>query len=427
MINLLPTLTQETSEVRINDLKLVKSQLVRWAATFPYAQMLDTCESSIDRYGSYELLVGVSSGKNLVTSWDEARKELGEKWLMGGLSYELKNRFEPILSTRNRAVNPVPEVMLFEPETVVYLKRGEDKLHISGPDAGLMEFLDKEPEPQILSDIPSFSANFTRDEYVQTVQKLRNHIEEGDCYEINLSQVYSADAEIGHPEEVYLRLLEISPVPFASMLKWGGYWLLCASPERFLQKEQSCIRTQPIKGTAARSEDPVIDQANKTYLQASLKEQAENVMIVDLSRNDLYRVCKTNTVKVPYLFEIQEFPTVFQMVSTVEGEVEESLKNDEIIEQIFPPGSMTGAPKVRTMQLIDEYERSARGLYAGSVGYFSPDGDFDLNVVIRALQYDAKTNKLAYQVGGAITWDSDPEAEYEETLLKAAAIRRIWE
>jgi para-aminobenzoate synthetase component 1 len=300
-------------------------------------------------------------------------------------------------------------------------------LEVLGDPQGIKEALKRKPRKPVLSSSPLFSSNFSKAEYLRTVRALQQHIEEGDCYEINLSQIFTAKQRLELPEDIFLKLLDISPVPFAAMLKWDSYWLLCASPERFLQKKEDIIRTQPIKGTAARDKRSAQDKQNKAALRHSPKEQAENVMIVDLSRNDIYRVCKTNTVRVPDLFEIQAFPTVYQIVSTIEGRLDPSIGEVDIIEHIFPPGSMTGAPKVRTMELIDAYESDGRGMYAGSVGYFSPDGNFDFNVVIRALQYDDLQGKLAYQVGGAITWDSDPEAEYEETLLKAAAIRKIWE
>jgi para-aminobenzoate synthetase component 1 len=198
--------------------------------------------------------------------------------------------------------------------------------------------------------------------------------------------------------------------------------VLCASPERFLQKQGERLISQPIKGTAKRGQTPEEDAARITHLRTSEKEQAENVMIVDLTRNDLHRSCITGSVEVPYLFEIQTFPTVHQMVSTVTGQVQPGLAWQQVVANTFPPGSMTGAPKVKAMELIRRYEGRARGAYAGSLGYCTPDGDFDLNVVIRSIVWDSASGKLSYHVGGAITYDSTPEAEYEETLLKALAI-----
>lgn len=415
------------SYIPIADLAATKRRLRRWAARFPFAQILDNCSSTTDRYGSYELIVGVGGVETGVSRWEDARLLMGKEWLMGGLPYDLRNRFEPTLKSLNPKHIEVPEVMLFRPRTTILLTKGSKALEVNGPDLGLRKALST-PDFSIPNlQAPVFVSNFSKEAYIQTVQALREHIAAGDCYEINLSQVFSTHTTLENPALVFEKLLEISPVPFAAMLKYRDHWTLCASPERFLQKQGAIIRTQPIKGTAARGLDYIEDQQQIHGLSSSIKERAENVMIVDLSRNDLYRVSETNSVTVPHLFEIQTFPTVHQMVSTIEGELRDDIDIPAIIEQIFPAGSMTGAPKVKTMELIDRYEPNARGLYAGSIGYFSPEGDFDLNVVIRALQYDACTDYLEYQVGGAITYDSDPEAEYQETLVKAEAIRRIWE
>jgi len=222
-------------------------------------------------------------------------------------------------------------------------------------------------------------------------------------------------------------LTGVSPVPFASYLRWQDCYLICASPERFLQLRGDQLCSQPIKGTAPRGMTSAADAAHRAYLAHSEKEQAENVMIVDLTRNDLHRSCRTGTVTVPQLFEIQVFPQVFQLVSTVVGQKRPELSVPQVLANTFPPGSMTGAPKVMTLGMIDRYEPLGRGLYAGSVGYFAPGGDFDFNVVIRSLIYDAREQLLSYHVGGAITYDSDPQREYEETLIKARAIRKLFE
>ncbi|MEO1452115.1 MAG: anthranilate synthase component I family protein, partial [Bacteroidota bacterium] len=252
------------------------------------------------------------------------------------------------------------------------------------------------------------------------------HIKAGDFYEINLAQAFVAEDVSITPQAVFKRLMEISPVPFGAYIRFGEKHLICASPERFLQRQGNTLRSQPIKGTAPRSQDPQEDELHATYLRESLKERAENVMIVDLTRNDLNRSCDPFSVQVPHLFEIQAFPQVYQMVSTVEGQKRPEVSNADIWANTFPPGSMTGAPKVKTMEMIDYYEPIARGVYAGSAGYIKPNGDFDWNVIIRSLVYDAETKRLCYHVGGAITYDSDPAAEYAETLLKAKAIRKIW-
>lgn len=347
---------------------------------------------------------------------------------MGALPYELLSAFEPSLNLPAERMMNWPETAFFEPELLLYMLRGEQTLHIEG-DLMLWEKIAQAPLPSdfLPGPAPDFRSNFSRGRYMESIRRLRRHIREGDCYEINLSQAFRSEYQLESPAAVFSALVQRNPVPFASFFRWEDNYLLAASPERFLQRQGQRLLTQPIKGTAPRGDSPETDRALAEQLRRSEKEQAENVMIVDLCRNDLHRVCRPRSVQVPQLFELQSFPTVHQLVSTVTGELDAGFSAYDAIRAAFPPGSMTGAPKVKTMELIAHYEALQRGLYAGSVGYIEAGGDFDFNVVIRALQYDAALKQLCYQVGGAITWASDPALEYEETLVKAAAIRRIWQ
>lgn len=401
-----------------------KEKLLQWADSYPYAMYLDSCGSVVDRYGRYELLIGVGQ-KAVGDSWESLSK-LSGNWLMGGLPYDLKKQFEPSLSTQAAEGISFPETAFFVPETVIYIPKGESYLYVEGKYPDWDQILQQPAFPEQQVAPPTFESNFSKAEYIHTVERLREHIAAGDFYEINLSQQYTADYKVANPAALFQKLIKISPTPFAAFFRFREKYLLCASPERFLQQQDRQLLTQPIKGTAARGETPEQDKDNQAALLASLKERAENVMIVDLSRNDLYRSSEVNSVEVPHLFEIQTFPQVHQMVSTVTGTRREELNPFDVLANTFPAGSMTGAPKVRVMNAIDEYEAVQRGIYAGSVGYFQPNGDFDLNVVIRSLVYDDKAQKLSYQVGGAITYDSDPVAEYEETLVKARGIRKLF-
>ncbi len=408
----------------------LKTQLLRWANQYSYCLFLDNCQSAVDRYGQYELLVGVAENeRKAIRDFPHLQAALGQaQWLMGGLPYELRHQFEPVLA-RKRGETSWPEVAFFVPETIVSIRRGSHELKIEGPLGDLDKWLETPPEPISANSYqtpPVFHANFSKSEYLATVDKIRGHIREGDFYELNLSQRFLANYQLEDPVELFRRLTTLSPVPFAAFFKFDDKYLLCASPERFLQLRGKRLLTQPIKGTAARGQTPEADEALRHHLYHSPKERGENVMIVDLCRNDLYRSCETNSVEVPHLFEIQPYPTLFQMVSTIIGQKREDVSNIEVLGHTFPAGSMTGAPKVISMDIIDRYEGIDRGLYAGSVGYFTPTGDFDLNVVIRSLMYNQTTSQLSYHVGGAITYDSDPLAEYEETLLKAKAIRRMF-
>lgn len=368
-------------------------------------------------------MLGLSRGPGL-HSWAEWEAQRGN-WIMGGLPYEWKSHLDQRLESANPPEISWPELAGFVPELLLLRLRGSDRLWVIKEE---IEEWEAEIESQAPANeelvSPVFHSNFSRDGYLQTVEKLRQHIKEGDCYEINLAQTFTAHAKINHPELLFLRLIGISPVPFAAYLKCGERHLISASPERFLQHRKRTLLTQPIKGTARRGSTAQEDQRMIETLLHSEKERAENVMIVDLSRHDLNQFCRPFSVQVPSLFHIQSFPQVHQLVSTVRGELAEGVSATTALSGIFPPGSMTGAPKHKVMQLIDQYEPTGRGLYAGAVGYISPGGDFDFNVVIRSLMYAEEKEMLSYHVGGAITYDSDAEREYEETLLKASAIRK---
>lgn len=370
-------------------------------------------------------MLGVSDGPGIF-SWKEWEAHKGN-WLLGGLPYEWKSYGEARLTS---AVSPEidwPQAPGFVPRLLLVCLKGSDRVWIVRNElTGWERALERPLKTQPSHPVPNFQSNFSKSRYLKTVDLLRSHIREGDCYEINLAQAFSAAYHTEAPWKLFEALVTVSPVPFAAYFKHNSQHLISASPERFLRHHKGQLLTQPIKGTARRGTSPTEDQRLKSSLQASQKEQAENVMIVDLSRHALNRFSRPHSVVVPHLFEIQSFEQVHQMVSTVSGTLDPAFTEMEALEGVFPPGSMTGAPKFRVMQLIDQYEQIGRGMYAGSVGYISPGGSFDFNVVIRSLVYDHQEQILNYHVGGAITYDSDPELEYEETLLKAKAIREIF-
>ncbi|MEL6672355.1 MAG: anthranilate synthase component I family protein [Bacteroidota bacterium] len=422
-------LEKDTRSVPLQgELSTTKQQLLRWASRFPYFAFYDNCEQATDQHGAYELLIGVGQTyAPTIERWQDL-PDHPEQWLMGLFPYELKNILEPHLHSQHQAWVQWPELSLFVPETVLYIPRGGRTLYVEGKHPDLENLLARPPAWE--SDTPPhlpFKPTVSPPQYLSTIEQFKERIEAGDFYEINLSQAFLAEGNIPEPARLYWELTRISPVPFAGMFRFEDRYILCASPERFLQLKDRQLLTQPMKGTAPRAPEPAEDLAHYQQLAQSEKERAENVMIVDLSRNDLYRSSEINSVQVPSLFEIQPFPKVWQMISTVIGRKRADVPWHQAIGHAFPPGSMTGAPKVKTMEVIDEVEPLARGAYAGSLGYVKPGGDFDLNVIIRSMVYDASAEKLAYHVGGAITYDSDPEAEYQETLLKARAIRELLE
>lgn len=264
-----------------------------------------------------------------------------------------------------------------------------------------------------------FKSNFTREEFVNSVKKVQDYIESGDIYQANLTQRYSCDLE-ETPYELYGKLRTINPAPFATFMDFGEGQIVSSSPERFIKLRDGIIETRPIKGTRPRGKNEEEDKKNSEELLNSEKDKAELLMIVDLERNDLGKIAKTGTVKVTELFHLEEYPTVYHLVSTVVAEVSDEHDAVDCITATFPGGSITGAPKIRSMQVIDELEPTQRNIYTGSIGYIGFNGDLDLNIVIRTVV--CKDNKAYFQVGGGMTWDSNPEEEYQETLDKAKAL-----
>jgi para-aminobenzoate synthetase component 1 len=265
----------------------------------------------------------------------------------------------------------------------------------------------------------SLKGGFTHQEYVTAVEKARQYIIDGDIFEVNLSQRFEAKLSIT-PYELYKRLRQINPAPFACYLGFDEVSVVSASPERFLRIRGDWVETRPIKGTRPRGKTPEEDEALAKELLGSAKDRAENIMIVDLERNDLGRVCRFGTVKVTELAILEVFPTVFHLTSTVVGRLREGKNGIDLLKASFPGGSITGAPKVRAMEIIDELEPTRRSVYTGNIGYLSFNGDLDLSIVIRT--FLAKGRKAYFQVGGAVVYDSDPEVEYQETLDKARAL-----
>jgi para-aminobenzoate synthetase component 1 len=306
------------------------------------------------------------------------------------------------------------------------LEEMQDWLHTASPsqEASLLrrEWLG-EGESQTTQEnrMVLLKSNFTHEEYIKAVDRVREYIAAGDVFQVNLSQRFEADLKIP-PYELYKRLRMVNPAPFASYLNFQGVTIVSASPERFLKVQGDLVETRPIKGTRPRGRDPVEDERLAQELTRSTKDHAENVMIVDLERNDLGRVCHYGTVKVTELAIRETFPTVFHLTSTVVGRLSRGKSNIDLLKATFPGGSITGAPKVRAMEIIDELEPTKRSAYTGSIGYLSFDEDIDINIVIRT--FLIKEGKAYFQVGGGIIYDSDPEAEYMETLDKAKALIR---
>ncbi|MBC6989792.1 anthranilate synthase component I family protein [Hymenobacter sp. BT491] len=341
----------------------------------------------------------------------------------GFLTYDVKNQIEALHSAHFDGLC-WPELHFFEPEIWLYWR--PEGVEINGPDGVLEDILATEILPVEESvSVTAMHPRMSKPDYLAAVASVREEILDGEVYELNLCQEFYAEQVSLDPVSTFLRLNRASPTPFACFYKWHDRYLLCASPERFLRQNGLQLLSQPIKGTIRRGTSPIEDIELKSLLFNDEKERAENLMIVDLVRNDLSRVAQTGSVQVPELFGLYPFRHVWQMISTVTALRRPDLDAVDVLLAAFPMGSMTGAPKVRAMQLIEHYEHTRRGLYSGCVGYIWPAGDFDFNVVIRSLQYNAGTGYLSFQVGSAITYDSEPQREYDECLLKARAMLEV--
>lgn len=417
--------------MNIHNLDLWKKRLLYWSAANPVCLYLDSNGRRDPLVnGHWELLVGVGAVETLALSagagFEAIKKALAATpdWWMGGFGYDLKNEVEN-LSSRHTDNIEFPDLVFFRPETVVGIRDGMLEIHTRSKPPELvleeLERIDINPDNQFITNIPGdLTPRIPKAEYLEKVQSIRQRIVEGDLYEMNFCQEFFAENAVLDPVAVWEKLTRLSRAPMSAFFRWQEQYLLSASPERFLKKEGQKLISQPIKGTRRRA--GLHDQAMREELAASEKDRAENIMIVDLVRNDLARSCAPGSVRVEELFGIHTFQTVHQMISTVSGQLRPEINAVDALRAAFPPGSMTGAPKVMSMDLIEEYERTRRGLYAGAVGYFAPDGDFDFNVVIRSIFYHAGRQNVSLQVGGAIVFDSSPEAEYEECLLKARAM-----
>ena len=411
----------------------IKTNLLNWASRFNIFVFLDNHHYNLPLHNR-ECLVAAGEMRRFTLAPDasldglDAFLEQQGDWIFGHLAYDLKNRLE-LLESRHPDHIGFGDICFFVPRVVCILE-GEG-LRIGSldgdPDEVYQDICAAAGDnhmPEALS--VEISQRLSREAYLDTIAQLQGHIRRGDCYEINYCMEFYAEAARINPVAVYRKLALHSPNPFSACYRNGEQYLLCASPERYLRREGRRLISQPIKGTARRLPDrPLEDKAQAALLHGSAKERSENVMVVDLVRNDLSRICTEGSVQVDELFGIYSFPQVYQMISTVSGLQRPGTTFTDILRATFPMGSMTGAPKRRVMELTERYERSRRGLFSGAVGYFSPEGDFDFNVVIRSILYHAGTGYLSFPAGSAITHYADALQEYEECLLKASAIRQV--
>lgn len=406
-----------------------KLKALLWANSFDDVCYFDSNHYS-DPYTAFDSLIAAGAKKKISASPGNSFQELDDfladmkGFIPGYFAYDLKNQLENLHSS-NPDYLGFPELYFFIPETTILIKGS--KIEISSIDSqatweSINNWIIKTAHVTRPVEIKS---RFTKSEYKSTVDEIKDHIRRGDIYEINFCQEFYAENADIDPLATFIRLNKISPTPFSGFMKMGQHYIISATPERFLSRRGLKLISQPIKGTRARHKDKQKDEDQKKNLQIDEKELAENVMIVDLVRNDLTKSARPGTVKVEELFGVYSFKQVHQLISTIVCARAEGLSNPQIIANTFPMGSMTGAPKISAMVLAEKYERSKRGVYSGALGYFAPNGDFDFNVVIRTLLYNRQNKYLSFHTGGAITIDSDPEQEYDECVLKAEAILQV--
>ena len=407
-----------------------KKKLFNWSNNFEVSVYLDS-NNYKSKIEDYETILCVDIHSKLPYTKEKSLDKLDnyinqtKDWIFGYFSYDLKNEIEDLKSD-NIDKFDIPNIFFFQPKKIWLISNSSiEALYLDGN-----QIQDDWTEINSINSSLNFT-NFdkiqlkerlNKEQYQDKIKKLLDHIKRGDIYEANYCMEWFSENSKIVPNEVYLRLNEISKTPMSAYFKNRNFHLLSSSPERYIKRENDRIVSQPIKGTSRRDSDDFIDMKLKKELHVNPKERSENIMIVDLIRNDLSKFSITGSVEVKELCKVYSFKQVHQMISTIESKVKHDLTCVEIIKSTFPMGSMTGAPKIRALEIIEDLEVSTRGLYSGALGYIKPSGDFDFNVIIRSLIYDSATNYLSFHVGSAITSKSDVFKEYEECLLKAKAM-----
>lgn len=426
----------QTKEIKVDE--AFKKKLLQWGANQSHCIWLDS-NAYQQSHSRFQAILAVGEHRSLKTTSQKAFNKLEsfqretKDWLFGYLSYDLKNDVEELESNNYDGLQ-FPEMYFFQPQKVFVLKDTSIEAYYHSAyelelEKDWKNILDQKIKIHLSEkDSPiRIHLRTTKDTYYVRVEEMLAHIERGDIYEANFCQEFYSEGVDLNPLKTYWHLNAISQPPFASFLKLENYFAFSASPERYLQKSGNQIISQPIKGTAKRSSDETEDETLARFLSTDHKERSENIMITDLVRNDLSHFALKGTVEVEELCKVYTFEQVHQLISTVRCKVDPQESPVRFLKETFPMGSMTGAPKISAMKIIEDLEDAKRGLYSGAIGYFMPNGDFDFNVVIRSILYNAESKYVSYSVGGAITANSNPDKEYEECLLKAKAMREALE
>ena len=411
-----------------------KQHILIWSQQFREVVFMDSNDYPQD-YSSYDCILAVDAFTSVKTDFHNAFEDLRQyqqttkDWLFGYLSYDLKNDIEFLNSNNFDGLN-FPDLFFFQPKKIFLLKGNQLEIQYLNMcddevEVDFEEILKRQSIGINNLETPIIQQRISKENYLEKVSKILEHIHRGDIYEANFCMEFFVENATINPLEKFQKLNEISKSPLAVYFKNNNHFLLSASPERYLKKVGDTLISQPIKGTSKRYSDPIEDKKSKNQLANDPKERSENIMVSDLVRNDLSRTAQKGSVKVTELCGIYSFEQVHQMITTITSKIDSQYSEIDAIKTTFPMGSMTGTPKVSVMKIIEELEETKRGLYSGAVGYFTPKGDFDFNVVIRSILYNQENKYISFSVGSAITSLSVPENEYEECLLKAKAMREV--
>jgi para-aminobenzoate synthetase component 1 len=411
-------------------LSTIKKKVLYWLKAYNTFSYLDNNEYN-NKPNRFELLVGVGMQKEVAIHEIDL---FSGAWIFGHINYDFKNQIYTKLASKNHPHINFTPTSFYIPDIVISIPFGKNIVEITSYNTDpeslyhvIMEtnITDTQNYNIVAVENNTWQSDFSQETYIATVTQLQQHIIEGDCYEINLCNGNSVTVAHIHPYELFDTLNQKNPAPFAAFYRRENQFVISTSPERYLYKDNGTIISQPIKGTILRNKEHKQDILLQQQLRNDPKERAENVMITDLVRNDLAQLCKVGSIQVSELFGVYTFSSLHHLISTVQGKlVTTSLY--KMLTTPFPMGSMTGAPKHIVMQLIEHFEKSARGIYSGTIGYITPAQDFDFNVVIRSIVFDANNNQLSFHTGGAITIDSNPQKEWQEICLKATRLKEIF-
>lgn len=421
------------------DTEITIEKILPWIQSFNPAVIFNSNKAEQlqnDKYHSFDFLLAIGEvlhffeEKYLFNKLKDSHTKLND-WLVGYISYDVKNQIENLHSNNYDGIL-APDNYFFCPRYVIEFTGKDFKVHYLpefDSESDINSLIDSLKKQSQINNPPVKEINIVsrvnKEDYIENVNAIKKHIRRGDIYEMNYCIEFYSENALIDPPSVYNRLNTLSPTPFSTYFHINNLFVMSASPERFLAKRKNKIISQPIKGTAKRGGSEKEDKLIIDLIKNDPKEHAENVMIVDLVRNDLSHTASRGSVIVEELFAIKSFHQLHQMQSTITSELKKDIPFTEAIKCAFPMGSMTGAPKIRAMELIEKFEKTKRGIYSGTIGYITPDGDFDFNVIIRSILYNSEKSYLSFMAGSAITDGSNAEREYDECLLKVVAMIKV--